>query len=155
MEVPMWRQARPADGEAIISMCLALHGEDPGIATVRPAQVRETLAFLEREPSRGRTLVAEADGHIAGYAFLVRFWSNELGGEVCEVDELFVRAGQRGNGLGSSLFEAIDAGRFGSFVAIALGVSPANGRARRLYERLGFRAAGTTMVRRGAGREPC
>jgi hypothetical protein len=39
-------------------------------------------------------------------------------------------------GLGSALFGAIDAGRFGAFDATALGVTPGNARARRLYERL-------------------
>lgn len=40
---------------------------------------------------------------------------------------------------------------FGAVAGVALGVSPDNARARRVYERLGFRAAGTTMVRRRAG----
>ena len=43
---------------------------------------------------------------------------------------------------------AIDAGSFGAFAGVALGVAPANARARRLYERLGFRAVGTTIFRR-------
>lgn len=128
-------------------MCLALYREDPGITTVEPGQVRETLALFERAPARGRALVAEVGDLIAGYAFLVPFWSNGVGGEVCEIDELYVRAERRGGGLGSALFAAIDAGRFGAFAGIALGVSPDNVRARRLYARLGFRAAGTTMVR--------
>src|SRR5512144_175067 len=122
----MWRQARPEDGEEIVSMCLALYREDPGFAPVEAEQVRETLAVFERQPGRGRAVVAEVGGRVAGYAFLVPFWSNGLGGEVCEVDELYVRPDGRGEGLGSALFWEIDAGRFGSFTATALGVTPAN-----------------------------
>jgi GNAT superfamily N-acetyltransferase len=147
----MWRPATPEDREDIVSMCLALHREDPGIASVEPAQVRETLSVFERDRTRGRAVVAEVSGRIAGYALLVPYWSNEQGGEICEVDELYVRAERRGEGLGSALFEAIDGGSFGAFVGVALGVSPANARARRLYERLGFRAVGTTMYRRRGG----
>ncbi|HSB21003.1 MAG TPA: GNAT family N-acetyltransferase [Anaeromyxobacteraceae bacterium] len=147
----MWRRARPEDGEEIVSMCLALYREDPGFAPVEAGQVRETLAVFERQPDRGGAVVAEVGGRVASYSFLVPYWSNEVGGEVCAVDELYVRPEGRGKGLGSALFEAIDAGRFGSFTGTALGVTPGNARARRLYERLGFRAAGTTMVRRRAG----
>jgi GNAT superfamily N-acetyltransferase len=99
----------------------------------------------------------DAGDRAAGYAFLVPFWSNELGGEVCEIDELYVLPERRREGIGSALFAAIDAGLFGAFAATALGVipskrvTPSNARARRLYERLRFRAAGTTMVRRRAG----
>ncbi|HET7826616.1 MAG TPA: GNAT family N-acetyltransferase [Anaeromyxobacter sp.] len=143
----MWRPARREDGEEIVSMCLALYREDPGVEEVSAEHVRGTLAVFERQPARGRAVVAEVGGRVAGYAFLVPFWSNGAGGEVCEVDELYVRSGRRGEGLGTALFEEIDAGRFGAFAATALGVSPGNARARRLYERLGFRAAGTTMVR--------
>ena len=144
----MWRPARPQDRDEIVSMCLALYREDPGLDSVQPPQVRETLAVFERDPGRGRAVVADVGDQVAGYAFLVPFWSNGVGGEVCEVDELYVRPERRGEEIGSGLFEAIDAGRFGAFVGTALGVSPGNAGARRLYERLGFRAAGTTMVRR-------
>ena len=144
----MWRLATPEDREEIVSMSLALDREDPGLFPVEAGQVRETLSAFERQPGRGRAVVAEVGDRIAGYALLVPFWSNALGGDVCEVDELYVRPDGRGEGLGSALFAEIDAGRFGSFTATALGVTPGNARARRLYERLGFRAAGTTMLRR-------
>jgi ribosomal protein S18 acetylase RimI-like enzyme len=48
------------------------------------------------------------------------------------------------------LFDAIETGGLwpGFLVALALGVTPDNWRARRLYERLGFSAMGTSMIRR-------
>jgi ribosomal protein S18 acetylase RimI-like enzyme len=145
----MWRPSKPEETDAILEMSLALHREDPGLTSVGADQVRATLAIFEREPSRGRAVVLEIEAKLAAYAFLVPFYSNELGGELCVVDELFVSPGLRGRGFGSSLFEAIDAGRFGAFAGIALGVTPNNDRARRLYERLGFRFTGLNMLRSG------
>jgi len=143
-----WRAADPGDSRVIVEMSLALYTEDPGLVTVSAAQVAETLAVFQREPWRGLAVVLEVAGVIQGYALLVPFYSNEVGGTVCEVDELFVTPPSRGHGLGSALFSALDEGRFGSFAAIALGVTPDNDRAKRLYERLGFRVAGTTLLRR-------
>ena len=64
--------------------------------------------------------------------------------------ELFIVREQRNKGFGTSLFDGIVRGDLWppSNVAIALGVTPDNARARRLYERLGFRAIGVSLVRR-------
>jgi GNAT superfamily N-acetyltransferase len=145
----MWRTATAADHDTIVEMCLAYYAEDPGLIEVMAEQVRQTLVTFERQPWRGQAVVAEEE-QIVGYALLVPFYSNELGGAVCEVDELFVRPTHRGEGLGTALFEVIDDGRFGSFVGIALGVTRRNERGRRLYERLGFRIAGFGMLRTNA-----
>jgi GNAT superfamily N-acetyltransferase len=146
----MWRAAQPEDDEVVVAMCDALNREDPGPMPVAPEQTRRTLTVLRREPSRGLAVVAELDGQVIGYAFLIAFWSNELGGEVCEIDEIYVLPEQRGNGYGRSLFESLARGELwpNAPVALALGTTPDNERARRLYERMGFRAVGVSMVRR-------
>ena len=75
------------------------------------------------------------------HALLVSFWSNELGGEIGTIDELFVRDSWRNRGFGSRLIDAIEAGNTiwpGRPVALELEVSPANVRALALYERLGL-----------------
>jgi len=144
-----WRRARPTDDDAVVAMSLMLHAEDPGTAAVDDDRVRRTLETFRCEPHRGRAVVAETDARPVGYAFLVPFWSNELGGSVCEVDELYVEPGFRSRGIGRALFGAIEDGSVWDEapVAIALGVTSSNGRARSLYERAGFRAVGTVMVR--------
>jgi GNAT superfamily N-acetyltransferase len=138
----MWRLATALDDESIVSMCMALNTEDPGPAPVHPRQVLRTLARLREEPYRGRALVCEVDGYPAGYALLISFWSNELGGEVCNIDELFVAPAFRGRGLAANLFTALTGSEQQLWpekpVALELEVSPANKRARALYERLGF-----------------
>jgi len=146
----MWRTARPDEDDVLIEMCLELYREDPGPLPVSPAQMRQTLAVLQREPSRGRAVVLDVDQQPVGYALLIAFWSNELGGEVCEVDELFVAIKHRNQGHGRSLFAAIERGDLWPIpaVAIALGVTPGNSRARQMYERAGFVAVGVSMVRR-------
>jgi len=148
--VAMWRLAEPGEDDSLVEMCLRLYDEDPGVLPVRPENIRATLRALRCEPCRGRAVVLEVDGQLSGYALLIAFWSNELGGDICEVDELFVVPERRNQGYGKSLFEAISEGDLwpAPIAGIALGVTPDNVRARRLYERLGFVAAGISMVRR-------
>src|SRR5947207_3393075 len=133
----MWRLAVASDDQAIVSMCLALSAEDPGPAGMRPDQIIRTLAKLREEPSRGRALVYDINSQQAGYALLISFWSNELGGEVCVIDEMFVSPGYRGRGLATDLIKGLaDRGSLWPVrpAAIALEVTPTNVRARRLYE---------------------
>jgi GNAT superfamily N-acetyltransferase len=145
----MWRLATESDDESIVSMCMALNAEDPGPAPVRPSQMRRTLAKLRKEPFRGRAIMCEVDGHPAGYALLISFWSNELGGEVCNIDELFVLQAYRGRGIATVLLTKLTDGQQclwpGNPVALALEVSPANERARALYARLGFSGNNLSM----------
>ncbi len=137
----MWRLARAADDEAIVELCAQLYREDPSPEPVPEAHARRTLAALRAEPARGRALALDVDGQVRGYAMLVSFWSNELGGEICTIDELFVAAEVRGRGWGSGLVRAVLHDRAiwpGEPVAFELEVTPSNARARALYERLGF-----------------
>ncbi len=144
----MWRAAVASDDADIVSMCMALNSDDPGPTPVSAEQVLRTLARLREESHRGRAVVCEVNGRLAGYALLISFWSNELGGEVCVIDELFVSPAHRGRGLATDLLTKLgqrESFRGATPVALELEVSPANGRARALYERLGFRSENITM----------
>jgi GNAT superfamily N-acetyltransferase len=144
-----WRRAIAEEDDDIVAMCEALYTEDPSALTVTPPQTRRTLAALRAEPWRGRAVVAECDGKVAGYALLISFWSNELGGSICDVDELFVRPAFRRRGFGSSLFRAIERRTIWDepCVGMALIVTDGNQRARSLYQRIGFKPSGTTLLR--------
>ncbi len=75
---------------------------------------------------------------MCGYALLIPYWSNEYGGFLVYVDELYVVAEARCQGVGRGLFPWLRSERPFGAVGILLEVSPQNHRARRLYELLGF-----------------
>jgi GNAT superfamily N-acetyltransferase len=144
----MWRLATAADDDAIVALCLALNAEDPGPQPVGAEQVQRTLATLRREPWRGRAVVLDPQGQPVGYALLISYWSNELGGELCTVDELFVAPPFRNQGHASRLLERLASGRdewSRDAVALGLEVTPENRRAWSFYERLGFVGSNRTM----------
>ena len=132
-------------------MCMELDAEDPGPNPVQPQHVRRTLAKLREEPNRGRAMVCDVERRTVGYALLISFWSNELGREVCNIDELFVAPLYRGHGLATSLLEELADKEQLVWptrpAALALEVTSQNERARALYERLGFRGKNLAMRR--------
>jgi ribosomal protein S18 acetylase RimI-like enzyme len=146
----MWRRADPADDQAILSMCRELNREDPGPRPVPDAHMEATLQALRRQPVRGAALVLEIDGKAMGYTLLISFWSNELGGEICNIDELYVAPAARGKGHASSLMQGLVSSSPlwpGKPVAIQLEVTPRNAKARALYLRMGFSDAKNTTMR--------
>jgi len=136
-----WRLARAGEDEALAGMSMALYGDAAAEIGITASQVHATLDRFRAEPLRGRALVLDSRGTLAGFSLLASFWSNELGGEVCVIDELYLKEEWRGCGHATSLIEALKTDR--SLwplppVAFELEVSPKNPDARRLYERLGF-----------------
>jgi GNAT superfamily N-acetyltransferase len=147
----MWRIANPNDYNSIISMSLALSEEDHGPNPIDDDQVRRTLTTLQAEPWRGRAIVLEVEGRVVGYALLVSFLSNEFGGEVCLIDEIYLQRDIRGRGLGTVLVKELVQGHDlwpGHPVRIGLEVRPGNHRARAFYERLGFTGQNRLMHRK-------
>ena len=150
----MWRIAKPVESETIVQMCRALNQEDPCQDPVPDENMRRTLRTLQEEPARGRALVLELDSQIHGYALLITFWSNELGGEVCFIDELYVGKASRGQGHGTALVRAltewtVDGPRIWPYrpTVVELEVSPDNARARELYSSLGFKQVRNSHLR--------
>ena len=94
-------------------------------------------------------MICDVEGRTVGYALLISFWSNELGGEVCNIDEL-LRC-YRGRGLATALLKELAEKEQSVWpirpAALALEVISQNERARALYERLGFRGKNLAMRR--------
>lgn len=137
----MWKTAHAEDHPLIIEMSMELYQEDPGSEPVPIDHIQRTLGELTANPTRGRVLVLKVDGKAEGYALLITFWSNELGGEIFTVDELYVRQKSRGQGHASALLKGLIEGQLPGVkrpMAVDLEVTPKNARAMALYSRLGF-----------------
>ena len=85
-------------------------------------------------------LIFEQDGEAAGYALLVKTYSQEAGGPAVWIDELYVLPQFRSRGLGRAFFaglqQIIPAARY------RLEIEPDNLRAEKLYRSMGFDVLG-------------
>lgn len=129
----------PTHAGAVCDLMRGLYAEDAAASGDIPRSFRRTVDHLLAHPDHGRVVLAVAGGAVVGYALLIPYWSNEFAGRVLFVDELFVRPEARGRGIGGGLVRAVLREPPYEAVAVFLEVSPANPRARRLYESLGFR----------------
>lgn len=141
-----YRPAQPADWPVIEAMCLALYAADVVGEPMDRGKIRRSLRGLAEHPDRGQVVVAEADGCVAGYAIVIWFWSNEYGGLLAVVDELWVEPGQRGRGVASGLFAWLRR-QYPELVGLDLEVSPENDQALGWYQRRGFVPIRNQMLR--------
>jgi len=137
------------DTTEVLAMMRALYAEDAPAFPVDPQRFPATIDLLLAEPSRGAVIVFAEGAALRGYAILIPYWSNEYGGTMLYVDELFVIPECRNRGIGRQFFEHLERTKPFDAIAIALEVSPTNERAQRLYESLGFaRRRNATLLRR-------
>ncbi len=130
----------------VVRMMRGLYDADPPDPNVDPAKFPVTIDRLLTEPSRGRIVLFVEDGALRGYAVLIPYWSNEFGGVVLFVDELFVDTSFRGRGIGKAFFAFLERERPYDAGVLALEVSQRNASARALYESLGLRERSLRMM---------
>jgi GNAT superfamily N-acetyltransferase len=138
MENLHYRRMGEVDREVVAAMIMAFYEEAGGGEFMNRGMIERTFRQLAAHPDYGWVVIFEANSRILGYALLINFWSNEYGGIVLNIDELYVVPEGRGAGIGSAFLNHLAVGHLGDFVALKLEVLPYNRRAMRLYEKLGF-----------------
>jgi GNAT superfamily N-acetyltransferase len=129
---------------ALVAMMEALYSGDainPGEAThgARNAtDFHNTIRHLLAAPQQGHIVLFLEAGTLLGYAILIPYWSNEFGGNLVFIDEIFVHPLARGRAIAKTFFRSLHSTRPFEAVALALEVSPNNVKARQLYESVGF-----------------
>lgn len=117
-------------------MIVSLYTEDPEGQPISPSKIDRTIEEFQKHPEKIRIYMFKDGEENIGYAFLVFFWSNEYGGDILTIDELYVKEAYRGNGAATEFFHFIET--FENIAAFQLETTPSNQRAFAYYQRLGF-----------------
>ncbi len=134
-----YRRFKTEDGAAVAELIRSLYREDPSDRPMLPEKISGTFDSLANHPDRGCIIVLESETGIVGYSIVINFWSNEYGGNVSFIDELYIKKEFRGGGIGTNFIKYLAESKFGNAVALRLEVTPNNKKARKLYESLGFK----------------
>jgi L-amino acid N-acyltransferase YncA len=137
------REVRESDAEAIAAIYAhhVLHGT--ASYEVEPPTAEDTLLKIRRITGSGWPfIVAEANGSVAGYAYVTQFRDRPAYRFTCE-NSIYVDAKRMGQGIGKALLDALiersAANGFRTVVAVVGGAEPAS---IALHAKCGFREVG-------------
>ncbi len=112
--------------------------EDPTPQGMSDEKIKRTIRMLLKHKEKGTIMVFEGEKELLGYAILINFWSNEYGGNIVYIDELFVKKEWRGKGVATNFIQFLVKKRIKDAVSLFLEVTPQNKGAEELYKRRGF-----------------
>jgi GNAT superfamily N-acetyltransferase len=141
-----FRLYESSDYTALEAMIIALYTEDMKGEPMSALKIANTVNKLTSEPNRGCIYIFENQGTIIGYGIIIYFWSNEFGGEIVNIDELFIKKDFRRHGIGRSFFEFLSKEFESRAVAFCLETTKENHQAYRFYLKLGFEEYRNTVL---------
>jgi GNAT superfamily N-acetyltransferase len=135
-----YRLAGLMDAEELTIMSMNLYNEVINRKDFTENRIVATIRFYEENINMGEVLIIECNGLLAGYSIIFRFWSNEYGGLLIGIDELYINKQFRNYGVAKSFIHSLinDEKRNPLFAGIELESHPSNEAANKLYASLGF-----------------
>ena len=114
------------------------YDEDPGYCKINDKKIETTVHEFMKNPEKGRIVVFEFNSKIIGYAIIINYWSNEYGGNIIVLDELYVVPAQRRKGCATHFLNFLSSREGKSSRGIQLEVGKKNKTALKAYKKNGF-----------------
>ena len=133
----MLRKITPNDRETYIALSEEFYSSDAVSHSIPVKFHKNCSADLMRSYEYIECFIFEHEGETAGYALIAKTFSPEAGGVVVWIEELYVREGFRGKGLGKAFFAYMEQNY--NVSRYRLEVEPDNVRAKKLYSALGYK----------------
>ncbi len=128
----------------LLDMIESLYREDPEGEPMDEEKIRRTVAEFRDHPEKLSIYMFRIGKVNIGYAILVYFWSNEYGGNIVTIDELYVKGSYRNQGVGTKFLSFAEA--MENKAALQLEATPSNQKALDYYIRLGFVPSANTHL---------
>ena len=133
----MIRRYTPQDRQTVYEMFVEFYNSPAVLHNVDTQYFSNTLDQLDAGSPYTELFILEYEQSVVGYGLVALTYSNEVGGQVVWLEEVYVREPYRSCGPGKQYSQFV----FDNYPAakrFRLEVEPNNTRAISLYERLGF-----------------
>ncbi|MEG1743112.1 MAG: GNAT family N-acetyltransferase [Clostridia bacterium] len=142
----MIRKITKTDREIFISMASQFYKSEAVLKDIPLKNYEITFDELMRSDVYAECYIFEIDGKTAGYALTAKTFSQEAGGIVVWIDEIFILPEFRSKGLGSEFLNFITKKSGANAARYRLEVEDENTGAIKLYERFKFRPLGYSQM---------
>lgn len=134
----MIRKIRKEDKQIYMTLAEEFYHTDAVLHSIPASHFENTFQEMLRSCRYAEGYLLEYDGQAAGYVLLAKTFSQEAGGMVAWIEEIYVRPQFQGKGLGQEFFRYYEKRNVEGLSRIRLEVEAENERAVSLYRRLGF-----------------
>lgn len=134
----MIRKITNADREIYLQLATEFYESDAVLHNIPAEHISGTFEEMTTSDRYAEGYFFEVDHSIAGYALLAKTYSQEAGGEVLWIEEIYIRPEFRSRGLGREFFQYLEDNKSDRVKRIRLEVEEDNALAVSLYERLGY-----------------
>lgn len=134
----MIRRVTPPDRERFVSLGHEFYHLDAVLHPIPDQHIRDTFDQVIAGNPMVDAFMLEHEGETAGYGILALSWSNEAGGMVVWLEELYILPAFQGMGLGQEYIAFVEEEYKDKAARFRLEVERSNVRAADLYRRLGY-----------------
>ena len=134
----MIRKMVPDDKGKYIAMSKEFYLSDAVLHDIPEDNFRKTFDVIISDSPYADGYVFDCEGDVAGYALLSFTYSNEAGGLVLLIEEVYILPEYQGMGLGREFLAFVEKTYRSEVALIRLEVEKSNKKALQLYKKVGF-----------------
>ena len=135
----MIRKMRSEDKKTYMEMAREFYHSDAVLHPVPDTYFERTADEALRSDVYAEIFLFECENEAAGYGLIAKTYSQEAGGMVWWIEEVYVREAFRSKGIGREFFAYLDKVKGSAVTMMRLEVEEDNTRAVALYKKLGYK----------------
>ncbi|HIR88660.1 MAG TPA: GNAT family N-acetyltransferase [Candidatus Fimimorpha faecalis] len=135
----MVRKITENDREVFLRLAKEMYASDAVLKSIPEEYHERTFEELMRSEEYAEGYILEWDEEVVGYGLTAKTFSQEAGGIVIWLEELYILEAFRSKGLGRQFFQYVEEHAGPEVTRLRLETELDNERARSLYRRLGFK----------------